>query len=69
MDNAGTWDGVAPLLPKNFSLISIDFPGHGLSSPKPLGASSQFLDLVLVIERIVQHFGWKEVGLDKTKHK
>ncbi|XP_071542219.1 probable serine hydrolase isoform X2 [Panulirus ornatus] len=63
MDNAGTWDCVAPLLPKNFSLISIDFLGHGFSSANPIGASSHFMDLVLVMERVVQHFGWKEVNL------
>lgn len=63
MDNAGTWDGLAPLLPKDISLIAIDFPGHGLSSPRPMGSPSHFVDLLLVIERTVRHFGWKEVNL------
>lgn len=63
MDNAGTWDTVAPLLPRNISLVAIDFPGHGFSSFKPLGTSTVFMDLVLDIERVVQHFGWQEVNL------
>lgn len=62
MDNAGTWDGLGPLLPKDISLVAIDFPGHGLSSPKPIGSSGHFTDLLIVIERVVQHFGWKDVS-------
>lgn len=63
LDNAGTFDTLAPLLPKSLSLVSIDVPGHGLSSYPPLGTSSNFLDMVIVVERIVKHFGWKEVNL------
>lgn len=63
MDNAGTWDGVAPLLPKSVSLIAIDFPSHGLSSPRPRGTPFHFSNLLLTIERVVQHFGWKEVNI------
>lgn len=63
MDNAGTWDTVAPLLPRNISIVAIDFPGHGLSSFKPLGIGSTFVHLLQVIERVVQYFGWKEVSL------
>ncbi|KAG7172725.1 serine hydrolase-like, partial [Homarus americanus] len=63
MDNAGTWDKLAPLLPKNVSLISIDLPGHGLSSHRPSGTSHHFSNLLLVIERVVQHFGLSEVNL------
>lgn len=62
MDNAGTWDGIAPLLPKNLSLISIDFPGHGWSPLKQTGGAN-FLDLVLIIERVVRHFAIEEVNL------
>ena len=63
MDNAGTWDGVAPLLPRDISIVAIDFPGHGLSSSMPLGTGGIFIDLLTIIERIVQHFKWKEVSL------
>ena len=63
MDNAGTWDTLAPLLPRNISLVAIDFPGHGFSSFMPLGTGSIFIHLVLAIERVVQHFGWQEVSL------
>lgn len=36
-DNAATWDTLIPLLPKDISILSIDFPGHGLSSWYPKG--------------------------------
>ncbi|XP_068238720.1 probable serine hydrolase isoform X2 [Palaemon carinicauda] len=62
MDNAGTWDSLAPLLPKSLSLIAIDFPGHGFSSKIPREGST-FLDLILCIERVVQHLDIKEVTL------
>ncbi|CAL4205860.1 unnamed protein product [Meganyctiphanes norvegica] len=63
LDNAGTWDTLAPLLPKSLSLVAVDFPGHGLSSHLPKGANSTFVDMVMIVERIVQHFEWKEVNL------
>lgn len=36
LDNAGTFDLIAPFL-KNISLYAIDFPGHGLSSHRAEG--------------------------------
>ncbi|XP_045111576.1 probable serine hydrolase [Portunus trituberculatus] len=63
MDNSGTWDTVAPLLPRNISIVAIDFPGHGFSSFRPLGIGATFVNLLQVIERVIQYFGWKEVNL------
>ncbi|GBP10884.1 Serine hydrolase-like protein [Eumeta japonica] len=39
-DNAGTWDTLIPLLPKEYSFLAIDFPGHGQSSWYPPGWQS-----------------------------
>lgn len=63
LDNAGTFDTLAPLLPKSLSLVTVDIPGHGLSSYPPLGTTTNLLDILVVVERIVKHFGWKEVNL------
>ena len=63
MDNAGTFDTLAPLLPSTHSLIAIDFPGHGLSSRKPPGFGSVFTELLSVIHRVVEHFSWEKVIL------
>ena len=33
MDNCGTWDLIAPMLPlSEIDFLAIDLPGHGLSS-------------------------------------
>ena len=29
LDNANTFDKIAPLLPENIRLVAMDFPGHG----------------------------------------
>ncbi|KAK3851773.1 hypothetical protein Pcinc_041594 [Petrolisthes cinctipes] len=63
MDNASTWDTLAPLLPQSHSLISIDFPGHGLSSRYPVGGFGHLISNVIVVERVMQHFGWNEVNI------
>jgi pimeloyl-ACP methyl ester carboxylesterase len=57
-DNAATFDRLAPLLPANFYLVSIDLPGHGLSSHLPKGILYNFLDMMQVISRVADHFGW-----------
>ncbi|XP_076062002.1 putative serine hydrolase [Oratosquilla oratoria] len=63
LDNAGTWDRIAPLLPKNFKLVAIDFLGHGFSSPPPIGSGGYFTENVVAVERIVRHFGWEKINL------
>ncbi|XP_014475283.1 PREDICTED: probable serine hydrolase isoform X2 [Dinoponera quadriceps] len=63
-DNAGSFDTLIPLLPKNVSLLCLDMPGHGLSSHYP---KSQFYyvywDGVMLLRRIVKHFRWNKVSL------
>ena len=45
LDNAGSFDRLAPLLP-NSKIIAVDLPGHGLSDHRPQGTSAHFLDYV-----------------------
>ncbi|KAK4298113.1 hypothetical protein Pmani_029526 [Petrolisthes manimaculis] len=63
MDNAGTWDTMAPLLPQCHSLVSIDLTGHGLSSRYPIGGFGHLISYVIIVERVMQHFGWNEVNI------
>lgn len=64
MDNAGSFDRLIPLIPKNIPVLSIDLPGHGHSSHLPPGAYYHiFWDYAPVIRRIVKHFGWQNVKL------
>jgi len=59
LDNACTFDGLAPLLPLNdFNFVVIDLPGHGWSSRYPDGMSYKASDALVVFRRLQLHFGW-----------
>lgn len=64
-DNAGTFDGLAPLLVKaNFSILAIDLPGHGYSSHYPKGQYYYiFWDGLHFLRRVIKHFKWEKVTL------
>jgi pimeloyl-ACP methyl ester carboxylesterase len=63
-DNAGTWDNLVPMLPVTTSMLCIDLPGHGLSSHYPKGMLYYiFWDGVVLLRRIIKHFGWSNVIL------
>ncbi|PSN39615.1 putative serine hydrolase [Blattella germanica] len=63
MDNAASWDNLAPLLPPDLSLLAFDMPGHGHSSHFPRGTAYHRLDFVLAIQRIVNYYGWEKISL------
>lgn len=48
LDNAASFDRVAPLLPE-FFVIALDLPGHGDSEHLPPGASYLFVDQVALV--------------------
>ncbi|XP_026462393.1 probable serine hydrolase [Ctenocephalides felis] len=63
-DNAGTFDNLIPLLPKNLSFLAIDLPGHGLSSHYPRGLHYYlFWDGISLIRRIVKQNKWTNIKL------
>lgn len=62
-DNAGTFDTLIPLLPKEFSYLAIDFPGHGMSSHLPKGCYYHSIDLVGIIEEIRTYFKWQRISI------
>lgn len=62
-DNAGTFDTLAPLLPSHLSFLSIDAPGHGLSSWLPAGTSYHSIDLVLIIRRLMDDYNWDKISI------
>ncbi|CAG7820504.1 unnamed protein product, partial [Allacma fusca] len=43
LDNAGTFDTIAPLLLDSLYFVTLDLPGHGLSSRLPSGISYNIL--------------------------
>uniref|UniRef100_A0A6M2DR19 Putative valacyclovir hydrolase n=1 Tax=Xenopsylla cheopis TaxID=163159 RepID=A0A6M2DR19_XENCH len=63
-DNAGTFDTLIPLLPKNLSYLCIDLPGHGLSTHYPKGLHYYlFWDGISLIRRIVKQYNWNKIKL------
>lgn len=63
MDNAGTFDLIAPQLLANSSILAIDLPGHGLSSWLPPGIPYYQDIMTEAMRLIVKNFGWNKVKL------
>lgn len=63
MDNAGTFDCIAPQLLTNSSILAIDLPGHGLSSWLPSGIPYYQDVLTGALRLVVRNFGWNKVKL------
>jgi pimeloyl-ACP methyl ester carboxylesterase len=62
LDNANTWDRLAPLLP-GVRIVAIDYPGHGLSAHRPAGSSYHFLDLIAELSFFADALGWDRFSL------
>lgn len=56
LDNAATFDRLIPLLPNNFYYISIDLPGHGLSSGFHDSMPIHYVNFLLCYKVITNHF-------------
>jgi len=54
LDNAGTFDHIAPLLP-DLNLVAIDLPGHGLSEHRPMGTNYHFIDYIQWVCTVVDN--------------
>lgn len=63
LDNANTFDKLAPLLPKDTYLVAIDFPGHGRSSLRPPGVPYTFFDWVIDVKRVITQLKWTRFSL------
>ncbi|XP_050534408.1 probable serine hydrolase isoform X3 [Daktulosphaira vitifoliae] len=63
-DNAGTFDPLIELLPKELSILCIDLPGHGRSSHIPPGIPYYiFWDGLVILRRIVKYYNWSNVSI------
>ncbi|KFM78541.1 putative serine hydrolase, partial [Stegodyphus mimosarum] len=63
LDNCGTFDKLIPLLTKEFYIVAVDTPGHGLSSQRPPGSLYTDLELIVDFKRVIDYFGWKKCSL------
>jgi pimeloyl-ACP methyl ester carboxylesterase len=62
LDNAATYDHIAPLLPE-LRLVSLDFHGHGFSDHLPPGIAYHFADSVDLMFRVADALGWQNFNL------
>ena len=62
LDNCGVFDRLIPLLPKEYSYLVFDLPGHGYSFKYPPGMVYSYYDFVVLIERIRREYGWEKIS-------
>lgn len=62
-DNAGSFDTLIPLLPRDLSYLSIDMPGHGFSSHLPKGCYYNAIDFVPILELVRKNYKWDQLSL------
>jgi pimeloyl-ACP methyl ester carboxylesterase len=63
LDNAGSFDRLAPLLCAHFHIVAMDFPGHGRSQWRPAGAWYHYVDYVSDVIDAIRALGWKKLSL------
>jgi pimeloyl-ACP methyl ester carboxylesterase len=62
LDNAGTFDRLAPLLP-GLRLVALDLPGHGLSDWRHADADYLFMSAVPFVFDAADALGWERFSL------
>lgn len=68
LDNAGSFDALIPLLPKDLRIIAVEIPGHGLSDPYPPDIAYNYIDTLLAVERLVKRFQWENIKISFLVH-
>ncbi|OCH97102.1 lipase [Legionella jamestowniensis] len=63
LDNANSFDLLAPYLEKHFHLLAIDLPGHGHSSHLPEGCYYHFSDGIFTTLEIINALQLRQVHL------
>lgn len=63
LDNAASFDTLAPLLATHFHIIALDLPGHGRSQHRPAGVRYHFVDYLDDVLAAVDTLGWKKFSL------
>jgi pimeloyl-ACP methyl ester carboxylesterase len=61
LDNAATFDGLAPLLPGR-RIVALDLAGHGLSGRR-VGAPYHFIDYIADVAAVADLLGWQTFDL------
>ncbi|XP_055333698.1 serine hydrolase-like protein [Paramacrobiotus metropolitanus] len=62
-DNSNSYVNLIPLLPKNWWIVAIDWPGHGHSSPRGPGAAYHITDWLVDLREVVNVLQWQKFTL------
>jgi pimeloyl-ACP methyl ester carboxylesterase len=63
LDNAASFDRLAPLLCQHFHIVAIDLPGHGRSGWRAPGAWYHFVDSPGDLLAVADALGWERFSL------
>jgi pimeloyl-ACP methyl ester carboxylesterase len=63
LDNAASFDRLAPLLCKYFHIVAMDLPGHGRSEHRPPGAWYHYVDYPGEVLAAADQLGWQQFDL------
>jgi pimeloyl-ACP methyl ester carboxylesterase len=63
LDNAGSFDMLAPLLSDRWYVVALDLRGHGRSSHLPDGEWYHYVDRFDELREVLDHFGWMRADL------
>ena len=64
MDNACSFDGLAPKLPnETHNFVAIDLPGHGYSTHFPLGMTYRLSDTFTVLRYVKDCMDWEKFSI------
>jgi len=63
LDNAASFDRLAPLLCAHFHIVAIDLPGHGRSGWRPAGTWYHYVDYLGDALAAADALGWSRFGL------
>lgn len=63
LDNAGSFDRLAPLLAQERYVVALDLRGHGRSAHLPEGGWYHYVDRFDELREVLDHFGWARADL------
>ncbi len=63
LDNAASFDRLAPLLCEHFHIVALDLPGHGHSGHRPSGAWYHYVDYLGEVLAAADALGWQRFSL------
>ena len=63
LDNAASFDRLAPLLCEHFHIVALDLPGHGRSGHRPAGTWYHYVDYLGDVLAAADVLGWNRFGL------